>query len=444
LLSEAIFKTLVKAYWFSRRKEINRIYKDLQRNQSLSAEELRLLQFDKLKSLLCHCYETVPYYRTIFAEIGLEPEDIRDLDDFKRIPVLTKADIRQNHDLLISNKFTQRELFMSSTGGSTGEPVHFSHSRYYRQISDAIIMRYWGWGGWRLGDRVAWLWGAPQETSALSTMKGGFLWWLNRRKLFDAFDMNEGKLLQWVDEFQKYRPRFINGYATSITTFAKFLRENGIWIDGIRGVFSTAEKLFPQQRAIIEETFKCKVYDHYGSREIFGIAAECGHGSMHVNSDIVHVEFEPLKGGELHRMIVTALDNYAMPLIRYEIGDNGEPSNRGCTCGLPFPIMELKVGRVTDNFVTPDRRVVHGEFFTHLMYGITGVAGFQFRQVRPDLIELSLVRDGYFSDSTGEKVEEVVRRIRDDFSINVNLNYVDSIPLTVSGKHRFTVCELKL
>lgn len=442
MIDEIVFRNLIKLYWFARGKKIGQIFKELEANQRLTSENIRDLEIKKLKKLVEHCYRTVPYYKNNFDKIGVKPDDIRNFDDYKKIPFLSKSDVRKNYDSLISESFQKKNIFRSSTGGSTGEPLNFCHSLYYRQISDAIIMRYWGWAGWRLADKVAWLWGAPQETAALSMLKGNFLWWLNRRKLLNAFDINEKKMEGLISDIRDFKPKYLNGYATTLETFANFLIAKGVEIDGIKGIFSTAERLFPKQRAIIEKAFGCKVYDQYGSREIFGIAAECPHGKMHINSDIVHVEFEVERGSDIGRLILTALDNYAMPLLRYEIGDFGVPSNETCACGLPFPVMKLKIGRVTDNFVTPDNRVVHGEYFTHLMYGIDGIERFQFKQVRRDRIELYLVKNGSYANYTNDRVMGVASEIKKEFCIDTDLRYVDSIPLTATGKHRFTVSEV--
>lgn len=189
---------------------------------------------------------------------------------------------------------------------------------------------------------------------------------------FDPFFASEKDMKRWVELFSRIRPREILGYASTIALFARFLDQHGQKISGIKGVFTTAGKLYNPQRELIERVLGCKVFDCYGSSEVQNIAAECAAGKMRINADFVLLEQERVDDDGPRPFLVTSLQNFSMPFIRYRNEDCGYLSDEKCTCRNHFPLMRLEIGRTSDNFVFPGGRVVHGEFFTHLMYGSSG------------------------------------------------------------------------
>jgi phenylacetate-CoA ligase len=159
---------------------------------------------------------------------------------------------------------------------------------------------------------------------------------------------------------------------------------------------------------------------------------------MHVQSDYVVLEVE--KGDGARPFLVTSLLNYAMPFIRYRNEDCGELVDDACSCGNNFPLMRLNVARVSDNFVFPDGRVVHGEFFTHLMYGSEGIETFQFHQTALDHITLWIVAGPGAQEARERTIRAAVDSIKalSAKPITVEIRETESIPLSNAGKHRFT------
>jgi phenylacetate-CoA ligase len=177
------------------------------------------------------------------------------------------------------------------------------------------------------------------------------------------------------------------------------------------------------------------------------IATECISGRMHVNADFVVLETdatERLPGGSAP-LLVTSLWNYAMPFIRYRNEDSGALAEGTCECGSGFPLMELRIGRVSDNFTLPNGRVVHGEFFTHLMYGSEGVASFQFHQETTDRIVLYIVPTGSADDALERAVTKAVSEVEAlaPELVRVEVRRVGEIPLSSAGKHRFTRSDVR-
>jgi phenylacetate-CoA ligase len=245
---------------------------------------------------------------------------------------------------------------------------------------------------------------------------------------------------QWLGRWPTLGATVAHGYASTIARFAEFIESTGRRVGALRGVFTTAEKLYAPQREVIERVFGCHAYDCYGSSEVQNIAAECPRGRMHVNADYVVLESDGAPGAS-SPLLVTSLWNYAMPFIRYRNEDCGELIDGACDCGNNFPLMRLNVARVSDNFVMPDGRVVHGEFFTHLMYGSEGITTFQFHQTAPDHITLWVVPSGErWKDARTRTLSNAVAQIRalTNEPVTVEVRETDTIPLSSAGKHRFT------
>jgi len=410
-----------------------------------SPEEIREKQFRDLRSLLTHAEKLVPYYRDLFRNLGIRAQDIRDWDDFYRLPILTKDIIRENERKLIREDVPIEKLQRHFSGGSTGVPLKFFRSREYMVKSDAGTYRNLEQCGWRPGEMVAFFWGGSDKLYAMSRMEFELRQFVRRMYQFDPFFAGEKDMANWERLFAKIRPRAILGYASTIALFASFLDRQGKRISGIKGVFTTAEKLYRVQREVIERVFDCKVFDCYGSSEVQNIAAECSEGKMHINADFVVLEEDRVEGDGPRAFLVTSLQNYSMPFIRYRNEDCGYLSSETCTCGNHFPLMRLEIARTSDNFLFPGGRVVHGEFFTHLMYGSDGIVTFQFHQTAVDEIILSIVPGPANAQAREEKIREAIRQIQavtPGHPIRVEVREVESIPLSTAGKHRFTRSDI--
>jgi phenylacetate-CoA ligase len=229
---------------------------------------------------------------------------------------------------------------------------------------------------------------------------------------------------------------------------AKVVRKYGI--GGIRpqAVQLTAEVVTQVQREFVEETFHCRVFNRYGCREVSLIAHECSaHSGLHILAENNYVEFlkdgQPVSVGEEGLIVITNLNNYGMPLLRYQIGDTGIPSNTICECGRGYPLMEMTKGRLVDIIVSPSGKLLHGEFFTHLFYKIKGVRQFQvIQETRRDL-QIKIVKGDGFSQETLHFLEQAIHTHGDPGFV-VHFEICDRIPLSASGKYRFTMSEISL
>lgn len=428
-----------------RRRDTPRYMRDYERDQWLDPDELRALQFERLRALLDFCWREVPYYRRRWTELGMRPGDIRDMDDFARLPVLTKADIRANLDDLKATSH-KTKLGYKATGGSTGEPLRFGFTRESNDRRVAVMWRGYGWAGSRMGRRTLFLWGGPVgNPGAAHRLKDRLYNAVFARKLLDSFHMSETNLASYADAIDAYKPEVIVGYVGPLVRLAEWLLSSGRTVARPASIIGAAEALHPFQRDIIERAFGAPAYNTYGCREFMLIASECEHrDGLHVNAD--HLLVETLVDGKATtsgsgEVAVTDLFNRGMPFIRYVNGDMATHATHRCACGRGLPMLASVDGRKLDAIRTPAGHVLPGEFFPHMLKDVPGVTRFQLVQRRLDRLDLSIVRGDGFSDSSLDYIRHEVARVLGD-SAELHCHFVDDIPLTRSGKLRVTVSEL--
>jgi len=444
-----INKYLLYPLYYSRHgdQRIERL-KTLRKNQWLTPEQINSLQLQALIKLLRHAYETVPYYRDIFNRAGMKPGDIKSIQNFRQLPVLTKTDIQQNLEQMRSTNYNTESLIRDSSGGSTGTPTVFYKDMNRHLMRRADQIRHDRWTGWDLGEPFALLWGAQKDLTPLQGFRQKLVTrYVDRCFPMDAFNLTKDKLNSYVSLLESISPSMILGYANVLYIFAKFLQthypEHRI---RPKGIVSSAETLTKEKQKIIEDTFHCKVLNRYGSREVGLIASECVYQEgLHINADNVYVEIlrnnQPVNPGELGDIIVTDLWNFGMPLIRYRMEDMGRLKNGYCSCERGLPLMESVEGRASDFFVARNGTLIHGEYFTHLFYDIPEIKQFQLIQENRTHVTLKLIlNDKNYMQQLTTIIDNIKSTLGSDTIVNTEL--LDNIPPTPSGKHLFTISRV--
>jgi phenylacetate-CoA ligase len=430
---------------YVRRTRIMPALSKLESNQWKSQKECAAVSWTNVKAVLHHAYNSVPYYRNLWKSLQISPEDIRLPKDLLKIPVLTKNDIRANFSNMRST-VPRIGVFSNSTGGSTGQPVKLLQDQEVVTYAFASQIRSQRAMGWDIGEKSAYIWGAERDSPhAKIQNRVGLIFlrgvWLN------AFRMTENRMRSFARILEQHEPKIIIGYASSLHLMARYLLRESIELPHIAGIQSSAESLFGTQRRDIEKAFKCRVFDKYGSREFGTIAHECkSHSGLHINSDIQHLEFErdgeEVGGNESGRILVTSLTNFVMPLIRYDIDDVSSSIGYECSCGRGLPLMEPVKGRTSDIITTPNGNLVHGEYFTHLFYNLDGVKEFQVEQIsRSKLVVRVVIEPAKFKHDAFDKMQLEIHRFIDK-DLEMEFQVVDEIPLTRTGKHRFTLSQV--
>ena len=418
------------------------------RNEQLSAAELAAVQVDKLRAILAHA-EGIPLYAERFASAGLRADDVTSLPDLGRLPILTKANVFDGGDRLISPSYDGR-VFEGRTSGSTGDAMRFKQDSRQLAWVDASQARGRRWWGVERGDRMVVLWSRPAERSATIEMR---IWVKNALRNvthFDAFkDFDEAKAAEIAKTIERRRPRMLYGYGSSLGRLAQLLDASGVSLSEAarpRVVEYSADHMYPHERALAEKVFGAQVITAYGASECGAVAQQCKRGNLHVSIDHAVVEIVKPDGSaavpdENGRILLTTLNNKAMPLLRYEVGDIGRLLGHPCPCGLPLPCMHLESGKSADVIDTSRKRGVNAHVFDWINIAlmkedVRGIRQFLVGQTGPDSFELSVVREARFDPRS---VELFITKMRDYLGeqIEVSTTFVEELPLSRTGKRRY-------
>lgn len=428
------------------RRRVACAYEQESRLMWASQAEAAREQERRLRELL-RIAVSAPYWRRVIEQAGVAPEQFT-LSDLTRLPFLTKDLLREKEQEM--RVPAARGVYANYSGGSTGVPIRFYQDLDYKVHMSVSTRLCNEMAGAFPGARLAKLWGAPQDKRQIeSPWDRAKLWLLNHRYL-DSFDMGPEQMQRFHFELEEFQPDLMQAYASSIHLLALHLRRRGIRPVYPRvAIISAAERLTPRMREEIEAVFPVPVFNRYGSREVSAMAAECDrHAGLHVTwaghivETIDPATSEPVRGrpGEL---VITVLHNHAMPFIRYRIGDVGLIEDAPCACGRSSPRLLDVLGRTSDNFLMPDGRIVHGEYFTHLFYGRPEVRQFQFVQNSVEDYELHLVPGDGYNGELGRSLESEIRSLI-GFAARLRIMIREEIPKTASGKYRFTISRVKV
>ena len=402
----------------------------------LSAPRADILAFQKerLEKLLRHAYLTTPYYREL-----LKAESAH----ISQIPSLEKKNIREQLERLCSEAFPQNQRIKNATGGSTGTPLSFYQDRNYWNQRNLSVYYFDKWAGWNFGEPQLIIWGD------LSDAEGNRDWkyqlnnfWRNHYWL-NGFHLTEATMHTAFQQMNKRPPRTILAYSSSLYQFATYLFDNGLvpkW--NLKGIITSAEMLHSHYRSLAESVFGTKVYNRYGSREVGLIAMECIAGRMHINCRDLYLEIDSpnpyIMPGDI---LITQLNNYAMPFIRYRIGDIGRLSDEICPCGNQLPVLAELLGRSTATFRTRTDTLIHAGYFTQQFYNVIGIDQFQIIQESLKHCVLKVVINEQWTEAARrymvQKIQEVLGA-----DVIVTVEFVKEIPLPASGKREFTISKV--
>lgn len=446
-ISNFLSKNLFHPLWDLKDHSIRlKTLRELEKTQWMNSAELKRIQFKRAQEIIRYAYENCEYYKTSLDARGIRPEDIREEAGILKIPILTKKDIRENTDRLISRKYRKEGLVSAKTGGSTGKSLTLFFDKRCQEMRNAAAIRSDRWAGWEMGMKKAALWGNPPVTDTLKKrIRNGLI---DRVIYLDTMNLNKKSMMEFISIYRRYRPGTIFGHSHSIYVFAKFLQENMITELSPEGIVSTSMMLMSNERKLIEDVFHCKVTNRYGCEEVGLIACECEeHKGMHLNIDHLYVEFikedgTPAKPGEEGSIVVTDLINHGMPLIRYRIEDVGIPTNKKCSCGRGLPVMSSVAGRVADFLVKKDGSLVAGvSLVERTLTAIKGIEQMQIVQDSLDEIKINIVKSAEYSTSTEN---ELIGELTSVFgpAIRIELRFTDNIPQERSGKYRFSICNI--
>jgi Coenzyme F390 synthetase len=441
-LRKNVFDSLYCRYTRSPRRSY---WRELEKTQFLTEKELQDRQHAKLERLIKFVGTENGFYRERFEKAGFSISEPWTLDDFKKIPILTKKEIRENTARMISKGYDIDRLMHFKTGGSTGKSLDIYMTEECSELRNACARRHDRWTGWEVGEPIAAVWGNPQLPTTLKerikdTLLGPVIY-------LDTMCVNDASVTAFLREWESVKPTLLFGHAHSIFLLARYLRRLKIEHLRPKGILSTSMMLLPHERQYIEDVFQVKVTDRYGCEEVSLIGCECEeHQGMHLNTDHLFVEFLNEDGtasgvGEAGTLVITDLINYAMPFVRYRVEDVGVPSGRKCSCGRGFPLMEQVAGRVADFLVKTDGSRVAGiSLIENTLTKYKGLDQMQIVQHSFDSFTVNFVTgDGY-----GPEVQKQLAEFLCSTFGNIKIRFVEleTIPPESSGKYRFSICEV--
>lgn len=416
-------------------------YKDILQTDSASEGELIEMQSERLRRLVRHAYETVPMYQDIFRERGLRCDDIQSRDDLPKLPVITKDTFRRNFpDSCVSSDAGR--LIHNHTSGSTGTPFHFFMDSHLVGMRYARYLRGNRWAGLKHGETYLRLWG-PKPLK----MRLGMDLILNVKTL-SAFDMTPARIQQYLVEIRRIKPAILECYASAAARLARYMEAEGEKGLGARAVVSSGETLNATDRQLMEQVFESPIFNRYGCREFGAIAHECdAHEGLHLNMESFILEIVDENGmparslGDFGypkegQIVITNLDNFAMPFIRYSMGDIGQmlEHSEECKCGRQFVMIDHPSGRVVDYLETTSGKMISVHFFT-LLFGENGTLfrDFQICQRAPDKLAIQVVPNQLSAEKAYPSLERRIKEYLGD-EVTVNFEAVDEIPLEPNGK----------
>lgn len=400
-----------------------------------SPDQINEYQCDRLQEMIRYCYEHIPHYQQLFSELQATPDDIKNLDDLKKLPILDKQTIKDRpSDFMPLNG--RQPYTVQHTSGSTGTPLALHADEETYKLAMALLVDF--------EESYGVPFGSPRATFAGRMLKASNkmtppFWRYNKAEnqlLFSSYHINEKTFPHYAKALDRFQPAELIGYPSAICELATLYLAANLR-PGFRPqlVVTNSENLLDWQRRRIESAFQCTVRDYYSTAEYVNFAGENDDGEYSSNPLLGITELEPLESNtEASTLIMTTLTNRSMPLIRYNVGDIGV-SAKTINPLHGAPILSRIDGRIDDYLETANGRRIGR--VSQVFKGLPGVREAQIIQKQPGSALLKVVLDGSGSDDEQQLIRNAQLRLGSDFDLEVE--YVQEIPRSKNGKFRFVV-----
>lgn len=412
----------------------------LNETQWWDAKKLKELQLYLLKRIISHAYESVPFYNNTMKSLNLSPNDIQNLEDIQKLPIICRKNIEEEGDRFVSRKFCKILLATGHSGGTTGRRL--VHKRDLRSIADehAFVRRQYDWAGVGMHDRCARM--MQQEiVPPAKKHKKPYAYDAAMKELYlSTYHLSKDTIPIYAKAISDYNIKTLVAYPSAAYALAKGCLDKGIRVP-LKAVLTTSETLNPAKKQIISNAFECKVYDFYGGGERICYIHTCEYGSYHIIMEYGVTELVPAKppNDDSYRIIATGFWNMAMPLIRYNIGDLIQLSDNTCPCGRAFPVVKKIIGRESNILTTPSGRTLGVTAIEDIMENVLfsmktmNILEAQMIQESPDVMTLEYVPLDGFPQKQAQSLKSLLEKhLPEDFQFNVRS--VEKISRTVSGK----------
>lgn len=411
-------------------------YKRIQEMNTWSREEIKAWQEAHLQRIVHQAYEHTVYWKRVFDERGLKPSDIRTAEDLKKLPILTKADIRAHYDEIVPDNIASIRYRKGQTGGTTGEPMHYMDDEDIWGYVTANKIVAWRTTGYRFGDAFMAL-GSASLFKKNAPLARRILDGIRNERAYNSMNLDDALCQEYIEILEKQKIHYVYGYASAIYLLAKYALDHKIDMGHMRGAFTTSENLTDVYRETIEKAFGCRVMDCYGARDAAVTAYEITPGCYHLGySALLEVvdEFEPGKG----TLISTNLLNMAFPMLRYDYGDVAELDNNSAEYN--GQVLHQIFGRVSDVLRLDNGHVLTSPGFTILMRNFD-VKAYDIQKLSGSSMRMQVVvADGWTKEDEKKLIKEMERFCGE--GCEFTLDYVEGFQELKNGKRRYFMNDL--
>ena len=407
-----------------------------------SADKLCAFRDQRLRTFVANSVRHAPYYRQLFAEAGVEPDAIQTLSDLSVLPILSRQQAQELGSALYTGHVSDEETIAAHTSGTTGTGLRFRQTISAEQEQWAVWWRYRRIHGIGFDTRCAVFGGRPIVPVE---WKNPPFWRYNRTAnqiFFSGYHLKEENLPSYVAELRESGAEWLHGYPSHLTLLADYITSEGVNLrDQVRYVTIGAESLLEHQRQAINKAFDVTVRQHYGLAEGVANISECSHGRLHVDEDFSPVEFVRRAESDICSVIGSNVTNPAFPLLRYDTGDTVElEDSLVCPCGFGGRIVKSIDGRIEDYILLADGSRIGR--MDHIFKDLTTIREAQIVQRTSGVIKVRIVKSAGFSEVDERRLLAEIHAYCGS-GLDVEINYVESIPRSKTGKLRFVVSELK-
>lgn len=413
---------------------IQRAQKKLEEVKNIPEAEYEKYLYRQRNFLLDHHIQHNNFYRDFFEWDGY--------NEWKNVPIMNKSNLQQPLIQRLSDSYSRKNAYVGKTSGSSGHPFIFAKNKFAHALSWAGFQDRYSWYGIDLNTSLqARFYGIPLDFfgNVQERLKDR----ISLRRRFNIFDLSEQRMETFLKRFKKANFNYLNGYTSAILLFAKFLKDRRIVLKemcpSLEICIVTSERLFENDKKLIEQVIGVPVINEYGASEVGLIAFEDKNHDWIVNAEDLYVEIldeqdRILPYGEEGRIVITALYNLAHPMIRYDIGDTGSLSSRSTP---KKPILENLVGRTSDIARLPNGKVVPGLTFYYVTKTIIEDAGkireFVITQTNLDSFEIEYVSDLDLEPAQKKQILKAINiYVGKDLQVTFKRN--ESLKRTKNGK----------
>lgn len=438
-------------FWFKNRifrDNAYRVYQESLANQNKSRDEIIEINWNKRKNLVKFCYENIPFYKAHYDNFSFHPEDLKELSNWDKVPVLEKDHIRGYKDQILYPDISRELLIKVTTGGSTGKPLNtFRDRRFPEEIIKWRMLKRWSTNP---SSDMLMLWRMADSSKSLKNrLINELIWWPTKRLKVDASSLDQEKLNFIIKYLFSKKPPIIWGYVGSVEQLALHMEAQNIKLNYDPLVWVTAAPLSEIQKNLFNKTLSSKVLNQYACSEMHWIAANIpGSDYLLVENDYRHVDIVDENGNILKDnvegdILVTDLENFVFPLVKYRLGDRSMKLSTTLDT-MPFSKIAPVKGRTTDLVKTPSGKIISGEYLTTIFDDFTSaIKQFQVVQHKNYGIEINYVPFENDNQNISEILNKVERRLAAMTKNEIKIHFISKKYIkSDAGKIRFIKSEL--